>query len=453
MASSTHTNPVGFLPYGSSDSSVLFYHSLTTVPTTTTIPSSALIIQGTGSPSHDSELGMLAGTANYRVASLTGGANLDFAGDICFQVQKEWLCQQATGSGGDANPSGNQAPISFLPTVGAACAYYRLAAGGSQFSFNGANTSTNLWNTALSGSPVFHTADKSGFVTVNLGWWGGRAGGRVIMGINGMPLAYGTRNSATLSGLSALMYLGTDRGTAGTFMSSRYMRNLQIATRPPMFATHPKLRKVVFWGDSLVGGANALSLTSTDYYDCQIGIQVAKELASRGVFCGEIVSQSNGGYAISDSDPTPLQAVRATLTATNPTLVVMIAGSNDATATEYSIDSTWNTDLADHVNTILALESCDDVILCGTPSLVGDTSQNTATNKARRVQIDTYKQALGISNCHYVDTYSALGGENPPSYTYQGQISGSNGDIHPRPVGNVAMAKAIANAIINNILK
>lgn len=445
--------PSGFLPYGSDDESVLFAHDLTVAPTIATIPSAAIATVGTGSVTHDSVLGMLAGTASYRIADLTNGAPLDWAGQIRFQVQKEWICQQATGSDGDANPVGNQTAISFSPTAGPVQYFARWSAGGIGVGWGSTFATTNWLDRTLSGTPVLHTAGKGDFVDVCLSWSGGKVGGEIILGIDGTPIARGVRNNGTLSDMVQLMYLGSDRGAANTFLASRYMRRLQIATRPAMFATHPKLAKVVLWGDSLVNTNQ--SITGSTWYDCPLGHLLAKELARYGLFCGQIIHRQNSGYAIYDGDPSPLENTRATMLADNPTLVVMIAGTNDGTAVEgYAIDAAWNEDLEDHVNTITSHASVQAMVVATTPSFVGDSSLNTTANQARRAAIDVYKKALpdSYAECFIADAYAEMGGENPPDYCYQGQISGANDDLHPRPVGNHRLVRAIARTIVGSVL-
>lgn len=465
----TVSNPVGWLPYGSSDASVLFYHPLTTTPTNTTIPCTTLDTVGTGSITHDATLGALFNGKSYRIAALTNADNLFYGGQISFQVQRAWISTYdasgtASGSTGTFTNQ-TQAAISLLTTSGHLCRWPQRTGtdttGIGLLHFNAAVTQKNPY-TAASSTPCINSNGKDEFVTVNIGWVGSPSGGRWYLAIDGLLVSYWDSAVTGVSGLGALWYLGSDRGSANTFVSAHYMRNLQISSRPPMLAIHPKLRKLVLWGDSKIKDLIAAHFVGNPYYDAAVGLSCVRKLASRGLYCGDVVAQSNGGYTVTDLGATQLQSVRATLLAANPTVVCMSAGTNDVDSDWATYSAQFETDLKDHISTIMAYSTVEMMIIGNVPSRYYGDNGNTYTANVLAANaiyagIENWWDTTGavaagvpgkVGMVKVVDTYNCLGGANPPPKTFIGQLTGLNNDVHYASYGHYLQGKQFGEGIL-----
>lgn len=474
----SNNNPCGFLPFGSSDSSVLFYDPLTSMPTTSRIPSAGIITQTTSGTNHpknptfDPELGIRAADdsgvpACLRVQGLIGGEALDWGGQIRFQAQRQWLAAvDAAGTLSGSNgydPAGTEYAISMLGTGGNADLIGKdanglLLAGGFGTAFN-----TNYWTGTVE-SPGIHSDGKGDFVDIAQGWGGGKVGGSHIIQVDDVPLAKGTRNFATLSNLANLMYIGSGRTSAGSFMTNHFMRHLQIATRPPMFVVHPKLAHLVVWGDSVVGSA---TINLAPSYDTSLTISLLRELSRSGIHPGKITARSNGGFSINDTasggnNAGALQTDRAAMLALNPTGVVIRAGTNDGivnvanAATVYNFDA----DLKDHITTIMAKPGVEFIILEGQFSWIGavNIGQYGTNQRNNILAMDALMRAIPgwwdaanpskAGRVVYVECFNALGGDNPDPRTYKGQLSGAMNDGHPASMGTLIMGRSAGRAIL-----
>jgi len=474
MANNPITNPNGWLPYGSADDSIIFQHALTTalVPadiadlgSTLNIGSTALTWDAHGSVLHGKALthhatyGMKAvdstdGTTEvgYRIDAI--GTKLDDCGQISFEIERAFLCEDNStyGTSGFV-PAANQFAMSYSPTTGSAGG---IGVKSTAEAFFGSGA-------VLSGlATSIHSPGKSDFVTINFGWSGGRVGGTCWMAIDGQVVDYATRNAATLASAFATLYLGCDRGTADSFMDGHYMRNLQISTRPPMFAIHPLLSHVGMISDSIL---NSDDVINGNYKDVVSSWTVRRELAKRGLHCGTVTVTTDGGARMDNSvdggTTDYIKTQLTTLLALRPNIVVIRGGTNDAIAGRCS-QSTWQDAVTDYITDCMAVTSVRRVIFLGIPSWVGNTAQNTATFQIERATGETKIQAAvdawraanpsDTRDVLFVDSiYDYLGGESPAAGTFIGQVSGLYTDGHLSGYGHYLHGKKIADAIMSTL--
>lgn len=476
-------NPVGFLPYGSNDPSVILQHPLTSMPTTTDIPSAGIISQTTSgqtqalTPTFDPELGMLSRDSTgapvcLRVQNLVGREPLDWHGQIEFQVQRQWLAAfDAAGTLSGSNgydPVGTQYALSVLGAVSNADLIGKdagglLMAGGFGTSFN-----TNYWS-GTTESPGIHTDGKDHFITVNMGWSGGKVSGLHILQVDGVPLTKGTRNHATISSLFNYIYIGSGRTQPNSFLVDHHMRHLQIATRPPTITTHPKLAHLMIWGDSVVGSATVNLAPS---YDTSLAISIVREIAKRGIYPGKLTARSNGGFSINDSasggsNTGALQSDRAAMLALRPTGVVLRAGTNDMAANVADAATVYNfdADLKDHITTIMGTSGVEFVILPNIFSWIGASGigqygtnprNNLVAMNALMAAIPDWWDTANpsrVGRVVHVDCFSRLGGDNPGPRMYKGQLSGALDDGHPASMGTLLMGQQIGHAVLKLLAK
>lgn len=464
------TNPTGWLPYGSDDASVLFFHPLTSVPNNTTIPCTTLDTVGTGTIGVDATLGSLFNAKSYRIQGLTRANDLFYGGQISFEVQRDWISTYdasgtASGSTGTFTNQ-TQTAISISTTTNHLCRFPQRAgsdATGVVFlAFGAAVTQKNPYTGATNGAACVNSNGKSDFVRVNIGWAGSPSGGRYYLAIDDFLVSQFDVAVTGVSGLGALWYLGSDRGSASTFVAAHYIRNLQVSSRPPMFAVHPLLRKLAFWGDSKIKDINPAHFSGNPYYDAATGLACARYLSAKGIFCGDIVAQSNGGYTVGDFGGSQLQTVRPNLTAINPTIVCMSAGTNDVDADWTTISAQFETDLKDHISTIMAVSSVQAMIIGNVPTLFYSTGTtylaNTQAANSIYAGIENWWDTTGaaaagvptkVGMVKVVDTYGYLGGETPPPKTFIGQLTGLNNDLHYASYGHYLQGKQFGEAILS----
>lgn len=474
------TNPNGWLPYGSADDSIIFQHPLTSaltpadiadIATTLYIGSATLTWDAYGSVVHGHDVthhatyGMKAvssvdGTTECGYRFNGGGTKLDNGGQISFEIEREWLCLlSATNYSSGYNPATNEYPLSTNATTGGAQSLFRK------------NATTMALVNGVGGATITNyvsSAGKSDFVRVCIGWIGGRVGGPTWLAVsddstsNPIVIGTGTRNSATLASLIADFYLGSDRGVANSFVDGYYMRNLQISTRPPMFAVHPLLRHVGMISDSILNSDNN---STGDYKDAVSSWTFRREMAKRGHHCGTVTVTVDGGARLDNSvdggTTDYIKTQLTTLLALNPTIVIIRGGTNDALNDRCS-DATWQASVTDYITDCMAVTSVRRVVFLGIPSAVGSTLLNTVAFKSERTTGETKIQAAcdawraaNPSDTRDVifadDIYSRLGGESPAAGTFIGQVSRLYTDLHLSGYGQYVHGKAIADWLIQEL--
>lgn len=257
------------------------------------------------------------------------------------------------------------------------------------------------------------------------------------------------------------MYIGSDRGLSG-FVNGYYMRNLQVSNRAPMFAVHPDLSSVVMFGDSFVNTTNLsvvdYTTVTTPWYESTGVYYIQRALEQKGLFVGNMWSLTCGGYTINDSANSgtatgALQTYRATALAKTPQYVFLRGSTNDANVT--TIDASFDTDLKDHVTTILGTSGVKGIVLGTVPAIYSDTTKNSNVTT-----VNNYIKALpswwdtnnpgDTGRVAVADVFEAFGGFDYKSNVYYGQIIGTS-DIHPSARGYKLMADSYVNALMTMI--
>lgn len=445
----TKAPSIGFLDFGSSDESVIASDPLTATMTTTTMPSSSITTRGT--PVHDSVKGLKDG--GYQINTLTNGSDMDNQGQITFEVEREWLCKDEQGSEGHT-ASGNEYCMVIAPAVGNTrrMLYKSTGTDFPQVRMDAA-VDTVLGSAYYGGAAVFNeitSIGKSEFVKIGMGWWGGDDGGTMVMSVDGMPLFKGSMPAGqTTTGLGATIHINNLSG--GSFRNY-YMRNLQFSSKPPVFPVHPKLRRLMLWGDS----QTMLLAPNENYrFDNATILSCLRKLAQNKIFAGEALVDKNSGYFIDTGQANDAASVRAAMLAQNPTMVLFRWGTNDAVT--YNA-ANFETDLKAEVTAVMAHPSVEYVIVSNVPSLIGDTSTNTAANQADLATINTIYAGIpawwdtdnptNTGKVLHIDNYTAQGGENPPAETYLGQSSGSYDDLHYAGRGCLVEGELFADEIL-----
>lgn len=456
-------NPVGWLPYGVTDDSILFQADMKSAASITS-NSGTITEIGSGTQTFDSVLGMDVGSSGgYRIQQMTGYADLDYSGQISVEIQKGYICKDdATNGSSGASLASQGYVLSTLPGTGAAQAPVYKTTGGAVGAFLLGGTTNRKWvrgsiDTGTVVNCQIHSLDKDDFVRINVGWWGNH----LIIAIDGYIVCAGVLSRGVIANLFNNLYIGSDRGTGG-FVDGYYMRNLQVSNRPPMFAIHPDLSSLVMFGDSFV---NTTDVTVVDYttitspwYDGTGVYQVQRELESRGLFVGNMWGLTCGGHTINDSANSgtatgALQTYRATALAQNPQYVFLRGGTNDANTG--TLDANFDTDLKDHITTILGTSGVKGVVVGTVPAIYDDSTKN-----ANVTSVNNYIKALpdwwdtnnpgDTGRVAIADVFNEFGGFNYKDNVYYGQIAGSS-DIHPSAYGYKLQSKAYVDALLTII--
>jgi len=450
----------GWLPYGVTDESVLFQADMKSAASITA-NTGTISVLGSGTQTFDSNLGMDVGSSGgYRILQMTGYATLDYSGQISVEVQREYICKDDATNGSTGITLGAQGYVlSTLPGTGSAQAPIYKTTGGAVGSFLLGGTTNKKWvrgsvDTGTTVNCQIHSLGKDDYVRINVGWWGNQ----LVIAVDGYIVCSSLLNRSTIANLFNNLYICSDRGLSG-FVNGYYVRNLQISNRAPMFAVHPDLSSLILFGDSYV---NTTDLTVTDYttitspwYESTGVYQIQKELESKGLFVGNMWGLTCGGHTINDSANSgtasgALQTYRATALAQNPQYVFLRAGTNDANTT--TLDANFDTDLKDHITTILGTTNVKGIVVGTVPAIYNDSTKNSNVTT-----VNNYINALpdwwdtnnpsDTGRVAIADVFTAFGGFNYPGNVYYGQIIGT-GDIHPSAYGYELQSQAYVNALM-----
>jgi len=463
------TNPVGWLPFGSDDDSVLFQADCKSAASITGNTGTIASV-GTGTQTFDSELGMNVGSnGGYSILQMTGYASLDYSGQISVEVQKEWVCfnDATNGSSGDVLAAQGYV-LSATPGTGGAQDFLHKTTGGAIGTFMFGGAANKKWqrgsvDTGTTVNCTVHSAGKGDFIRINVGWWGNMH----VLAIDGYIVSAGLLNRGTIANAFNRWYIGSDRGATAGMVNGRYIRNLQISNRAPMFAVHPDLSSLMLFGDSFV---NTTDVTVVDYTTIttpwreSTGVYcIQRELESRGLFPGNMWSLNCGGHTINDSANSAaaaggLEDYRATALAKNPQYVFLRGGTNDANVD--NLDANFDTDLKDHVSTILAQSGVKGIVVGTVPAIYNDTTKdaNIRTVNAYINALPSWWDENNPSDTGRVavaDVFTAFGGfdyADLPEDVYYGQVASSS-DIHPAAYGYKLMAKAYVDALMTMLGK
>jgi len=451
--------PLGWLPFGSSDSTVLGSWDGFQAPTTTDFPGSTIVHYGTAD-SFDSTSGYTAGaggsgvSGSYRIGTMTNYTDLDYEGQMTFQVPTDWLCvtHAATGSTG-ITLAATENVVSTTGVSGSTQWLTQTTSSVLSCAMNAGATTLNFdcWRpSATAVSSGAHTAGKDAFTTINIGWWGGKVGGYFCMAIDGLVVVYGARNNAANNGTFQYLYFGSDRN-ASNWLTTGYIRNFQISTRRPMLAAHPNLRHAYILSDSLCNTA----LIDSNFKDIATPATIRRYFEQRNLRFGDMTVSINTGDPITTGagGADDLQDQIPAMLLTNPTVVFFRGGTNDV-INDITINASWNTnELEAAMTAILAGSTVEKIVIGTIPSLNGSSTEDTTAKRAARDAINTYIKALPTFNSKIVvaDVFAYLGGDQMPASYSLGGVSGALDDVHLSGIGHVKMGECYAKALLESL--
>lgn len=481
-----------FLAYGSTDSSVVYRHPLTSTPTAYGLTATA---RGGATPEHDATNGMRGqnGSGTGCCYTLQGWsaptlAALDTAGQVTFQLQKNFIgaiAANATASTGDTlsaamtalafgNASNDNNGRVYLHrfTTGPARLFTRSSNSSGQPYLNWASATPGGGDTGY-----FTTVGMSDWVTVNIGWWNDSGTLRVVLAIDGVVYAQATRSgesgSATFEAISlggrASWFFGF--ASASEYMTSHWMRNLQISTTAPTIPTLQTgaLARIGILSDSIIGspeGADALTVrgtATTPWYSTGLTRQNAtyarihRALERGGVRCSRLAVGQNGGDTLMNQggawfgsgSPTARQSVKTF----DPTTLVINGGSNDVASAPASAD--FLAACLDHAAFFVGAGGYGAPTTVPTKILFTNIMDRDAWTAGQKTTADRLRNTIGdipaawnaaypahAGRCGVIDIFTATSGTT----SYTGKFQGDN--IHPGYQGNPDLGDAIGAALV-----
>jgi lysophospholipase L1-like esterase len=459
----------GWIPYGSDDGSVIWNHPLTTPLSASDLQSlwSTFSINGSGQPpTHDAVLGMKAvdaagAEAGYRFQTQAAALDvLDFGGQITFQAQRYYVCYNDPDNGSAGyGPSTQKTSVSALATSGSVMTLGSKTTGGGFLSSVSAGSTANggrdwVRDSSVTPNGVTHSEGKPDFITVHIGWWGGRVGGLVLMAVDGLVIGAGTRGSATLSKLVNNFYIGSDRGTANTFNTAYFIRHLQIATRPPGMPVHPRMRSLAVLSDSMTDNNNQTG----PHRDVSADNVMRRYFNKMGFRPGAFNVSENPGYSVGPTS-TQLETQVQTVLDFNPDVVVISGGTNDVIDGALYGGADFTTEYHDLIEQLffgVAKTSRTPLqqLFCNIPAphfpCVSDATKAanhvdvTARIRALPAWWDTtYGASWGTGRVHVIDVFTALGA----NHRLMGEAAMSSDGTHFGHRGNRLYGECLARAL------
>lgn len=452
----------GLLSYGSIDPSVIFRSPLTSLASINSPDvggAAAITEEGTGAI-FDAIKGLKPGAADsFAYANLVNNDLLNNAGQIYLEVETAVLaCSNAIseGSSGGVPQSGQEFFLSFAadPYINGFSSTHcninskqlGMAAG------FGTNIGVSAYNF------VSDAMGKGQFTSIVIAW----VGGNYFLFVDEVLQGSCNRDSMISSPFHS-MYLGRYSG-GGDNLQTGFMRNLQIANKPPDFPVHPLLSKVQVFGDSY---SNATYIYQGPQYNLGKSLVLAGELRKRGFMFGIFDDkQSYGGRkVIGSGDPAVyLQDNISTALADNPTFVIFQAGTNDLTTTGSLSSSAFAAAMEAIIERFFGLNgnsgtTVQRILICTTPWAPNYGSSSTipdpVTAALRKPDITTIQQVqLGLVswfNSSYPslagglavqDVFSDFGGFNPDPTLFS-----ATDLVHPSPKGNYVMGQSWATGL------
>ena len=330
--------------FGDGNPYTVFSHDLKSV--LTSVPNAAwgsLAIVGSGLDPLVSDRGTKFQDINgdetgYRFITMAAElAQTHYEGHAKIRGEKKWACSQErdnNGNGGDALASqqnlltavattgGIQAILSRSAAATASATAWLPKSGGGVTQLNLDYRNQVIGSTAVA---MLHTAGKDDDVDVDI-FWKGDYGFFAVDGV--IVNATNLRNTNTFVNWLNNLYLGSDRGVAGTFCKDHWFSNFEIRTKCPEFSLNYVSRLVGVLSDSLFDNVLASSTTSGDV---AAEFRLQRKFNLQGQYVNINISE-NAGYRIYNTgsnwlgDPTPIAASLAN----NPVEVYVSGGTNDA---------------------------------------------------------------------------------------------------------------------------
>lgn len=437
----------GWLRYGDAEGVVLRHslqHSLAQVDADELLPYTTVTYQGAGiEPVFDAVKGMscrgVNGSAvNPRLSTPTAAmpASIKEGGQLSMEVSTAWVAMYNDGLG--RGTQGYQPSVTeYLlrgESIGTVTYAWitKMANGGFQAMMGPNANQKNSYSFALTdlnpAAGTFNKVNSVGkgeYTTLNLGWTGGENGGLFFLAVDGMLWTgnYRVRDGASTSNMFEFLHIGGLSGNQVVGLNSAeplWLRNLQISTAPPVFATPAALRQVYVLSDSIFDVADLNALV----YDAASVHTLRRYINQRGVKFGGIVVDENAGYSISTLG-TQLKSKITALINAQPSTVILNGGTNDLGNAGWPGDFTTEyRDLLEQIffgtsktgRTTVQLALLNGPPPRGAPADVRETQHEQCRQYIKDVVSwwdSTYPSLAG--RVVYVDIFGGLGGRhNPP---------------------------------------
>lgn len=451
----TISNKEGLLDYGDNDGTVIWQSPMTSeaLISTPLIGGGTYNKVGTGHL-FDSVKGLNPGASGYYyIDNITNNAKLQFGGQYTFEVETAVLaCSAAAseGSSGGVAQVGSETLMGFaanppndsnwITNVSITNKSFQMACG--------YGTSTATGSTLVS-----DVIGKSQFSTITVAW----SGNVFRMFINGVAVF--TVNRPVNFHPFYSLYLGRYPlwWAATQPLTSGYIRNLQVSTRPYAMSSHPILARVQVFGDSFAEG---VYISQTPVWDMEKSLNMEKEFYKIGIQFGSFNPQPYGGRKVIGSGNAALYLIDnvATALAQRPTCPIFQAGANDLTTTGTLDVTAFTNGMKAIVERFFGVNgnpstTVQRMLVCSTPwppnypnatdALLRkpDISSIQTIQSGLPAWFDAAYPALA-GRLAYQDTFTDFGGFNPDPAYY-----GVSDALHPIHKGRYVMGKSWASGV------
>lgn len=444
--------PERLADYGDDDGSIIWRSPLTSEASISSplIGGGTYVKSGTGQL-FDAIKGVKTGASGYYyVDNFTNNNKLDFGGQLCFDVETAMLaCSNADseGSSGGTPQTTNESLMGFADqSLGYNGQLYVLV-GVKALSLQVGNGSV-LTATSIK---ISDAIGKTQFTTIHVAW----IGNTYRFFVNKVPVYTVTRPSNLTSPFRRLVIGMSPYAGAGQALTTAYIRNLQISTRPLALSSHPALARVQVFGDSYA--EMSLSIVT----DMKKDLNLRSSLVEMGIDCGVVNPQSYGGRKVIGSGNPALYLLDnvATALAQRPTCVIFQAGTNDLTQTGSLNATTFSDSMKLIIEKFFGVNgnpgtTVQRMLVCSTPwppQYGGDVYAAERKPDIATIQIvqaslpawfDAAYPALA-GRLEYENMFDDFGGFSPnPTYYGAADL------VHPSSKGHYVMGKAWGRGIL-----
>lgn len=466
-------NEIGFLPYGSTDSSVIFRRNLLARPTTAgtvagDVGTCTVTDEGTGAI-YDPVKGLINTVGNdISIGSINGSTasmgNVANAGQIYLEVETSMLaCSNAQSeySSGGVAQVGAENIISFAASPYVNGNYIHSLIISNKALGGSAGYGSNI--AIIGGSSFFSDAiGQTDFTPMVIAF----NGGKVQFYINGVEFASLAKLNWITFALNQIFLARYVGALATQNLLSGHIRNLQVSNLPVRFNTIRGTEKTITFGDSY---SQSIALyQSTDY---NLGKYVAfrSTLRKAGWDCGSYLNDAttsfagrqvigtNGTWNVADAAATYLAPNMATMLANKPTTIIFQAGANDLTTNGSMSQVGFQTSMQGFITQAFATSYVKKLIICNTPW--ANTYQGVATANLRLPDVLKIKAAIDALPAWVATNYPTRTADVVicDMFTAYGGLTGDTtyfgtGDLlHPGNKGNYVMGKTWANSLLSLI--
>jgi hypothetical protein len=392
---------IGFLPYGSSDSSVIFQHDLKTRLTASDISSGwsgdlevgdstgwTAIGSATDFPTHDSVKGL-------KQVSVTDGStpvgykfnnssiDLSNQGQITFEIETAAIeSYDATYNSGAWQPASTFYPVMGFSGTGNDHIYFlTIESGQTHDSWHGcAHVSKDIENSLANFAPdttgnppkiLGANAYGSGFTKVSISWKSNYA----ILALDDIVIGWGNRLFVTSSDWLNNFFLGGRNGTAAEMLVDYHIRNLQISTKPASFSRSYNFGTIGVISDSMFTDVDFDATIENGGIHSGIG-GIRKAFNEKGLYSNIVVSTNSGEKVDNSIVVTPLSLTSSGTTAT------MIFGSDPGWQTGNIVSITGASEY--HYNGSFSITRSSATVYTYTMTAAASASPATGTITAGR---------------------------------------------------------------------